>query len=120
VSRIKTHPAFCRSVDTREGKREMNYTASQILAFLREQKDYFKKEYKVKKIGVFGSWARGDADEDSDIDIVVDLEKPDLFYLIGVKQAIEETFGRRVDIVRLREKMNETLRKRIEHDVIYA
>ncbi|MBI5402016.1 MAG: nucleotidyltransferase family protein [Ignavibacteriae bacterium] len=98
----------------------MNYTATPILAFLRAQKDFFKKEYKVKKIGVFGSWARGDANEESDIDIVVDLENPDLFYLIGVKQAIEETFGKRVDIVRMRAKMNKTLRKRIEHDVIYA
>ena len=55
-----------------------------------------------------------------DIDIVIELEKPDMFYMIGIKQAIEEALGRRVDVVRLREKMNKVLKCRIEQDVIYV
>lgn len=98
----------------------MNYTTDEILNFLRAQKDFFKKEFKVKKIGIFGSYAKGRPYEGSDIDVVVELEKPDLFYMIGIKQAIEEVFGIKVDIVRLREKMNKTLKHRIEQDVIYV
>lgn len=95
-------------------------TTEKIVDFLRTQKRVFAKEFKVKTIGVFGSYARGEIYEGSDIDIVVELEKPDLFFLIGVKQAVEEAFDRKVDVVRLREKMNKTLKKRIEQDVIYV
>ena len=58
--------------------------------------------------------------EESDIDIVVEIEKPDLFHLIGIKQTIEEVLGTKVDIVRLRDNMNHVLRSRIERDVIYV
>lgn len=98
----------------------MSYTKEQIIAFLRSQKDFFEKEFKVKKIGIFGSYARSDTHEDSDIDIVVELQEPDLFHMIGIKQTVEEAFDNKVDIVRLRERMNESLRNRIEQDVIYV
>ena len=98
----------------------MKYTTNQIVDFLRTQKDLFEKEFKTKRIGIFGSFARSDAREDSDIDIVVELEKPDLFHMIGIKQTVEDAFGNKVDIVRLRERMNKSLKKRIEQDVIYV
>lgn len=98
----------------------MRYTTNQIIDFLRIQKVFFQKEFKVKKIGIFGSCARGDIHEKSDIDIVVELEKPDLFYMIGVKQVVEEALGHKVDVVRLRENMNKTLKRRIERDFIYV
>lgn len=98
----------------------MKQTTDQIMDFLRSNKDIFASEFKVKKIGLFGSYARGTGSEDSDIDIVVELEQPDLYYLIGVKQAVEEAMGGKVDVVRLRTKMNATLRKRIERDAIYV
>lgn len=98
----------------------MKLNTEKIIDFLRNHKIFFEKEFKVKKIGVFGSCARGDISEDSDIDIVVELEKPDLFYLIGIKQTIEDAFGNKVDVIRLREKMKGTLKQRIERDVIYV
>ncbi len=61
-------------------------------------------------IGLFGSYARGKSRQDSDIDIVVELEKPDLLTLIGIKQKIEEDLGIEVDVVRNRERMNHTLK----------
>jgi uncharacterized protein len=98
----------------------MKHTTGQIMDYLRSNKDVFASEFKVKKIGIFGSYARGTSNEESDIDIVVELEKPDLYYLIGVKQAVEEAMGARVDVVRLRSKMNAALRMRIERDAIYV
>jgi predicted nucleotidyltransferase len=98
----------------------MKHTTSQIIDFLRSKKDFFASEFKVKKIGIFGSYARGTGDDESDIDIVVELEKPDLYCLIGVKQTVEEGMGGKVDVVRLRAKMNATLKQRIERDAIYV
>ncbi len=91
-----------------------------ILKFISDHKAEFELRFGVKKIGLFGSYARGEACEGSDIDIVVELEKPDLFHLIGIKQSIEESLGNKVDIVRLRDNMNKALRYRIERDVVYV
>jgi len=91
-----------------------------IIRFITEHKTEFQQEFGVTRIGLFGSYARGEVHEESDIDIVVELVKPDLFNLIGIKQTIEEALGRKVDIVRLRDKMNKFLRQRIERDAIYV
>lgn len=98
----------------------MACTRIEILDFLVKHKDIFQREFYVKKIGLFGSYARDEAIDDSDIDIVVELEKADMFYLIGIKQALEEKFGCRVDVVRIRKPMNMSLRRRIEKDAIYV
>jgi uncharacterized protein len=71
-------------------------------------------------MGVFGSLARNDFDSNSDIDIVVELEKQDLFLLIGIKQDIEDEFHKHVDIVSYRERMNTFLKNRINKEAIYV
>jgi len=91
-----------------------------ILRIISAHKATFEREFGLKKIGLFGSYARGESQKGSDIDIVVEIEKPDLFYLIGIKQAIEEALDSKVDIVRLRDKMNQSLRASIERDAIYV
>ena len=91
-----------------------------IIRFITEHKTEFEQEFGVTRIGLFGSYARWEVHEESDIDIVVELVKPDLFNLIGIKQTIEEALGSKVDIVRLRDKMNKFLRQRIERDAIYV
>ena len=59
-----------------------------ILVFLRENKDYFRTHYKVSKIGLFGSFARNDADDKSDIDILVEFDGDVDIY--ETKQALKE------------------------------
>ncbi|KQC11531.1 MAG: hypothetical protein APR54_10800 [Candidatus Cloacimonas sp. SDB] len=76
--------------------------------------------YHLAKIGIFGSYARNEADDKSDLDIVVELEKPDLFVLGNIKNDLEEMFGISVDIIRLRSKMNKLLKNRIEKEAIYV
>lgn len=98
----------------------MTCTREELIDFLSTNKSSFAKDFSVKKIGLFGSYARNEADEESDIDIVVELNKADMFYLIGIKQTLEDKFGRRVDVVRIRERMNVNLRRRIEKDAIYV
>ena len=93
---------------------------SMILDYIKAHKIFFKREFKVKKIGLFGSFSRDEEDDNSDIDIVVELEKPDMFYLIGIKQTLEEKFNKKVDVVRIRDKMNEVLKDKIMREVIYV
>jgi predicted nucleotidyltransferase len=88
-----------------------------IINYLISHKKEFQKKYEVEKIGLFGSYARDEATKDSDIDIFVQM-KPDFFKLVGLKQQIEEDFDIKVDIVRLREKMNMALKRRILKDGI--
>ena len=97
----------------------MAHTRKQIMDFLVKNKDSFQRDFCVDRIGLFGSYARDEATDESDIDVVVELKEPDMFYLIGIKQALEENFGRRVDVVRMRKHMNPTLRRRIEKDAVF-
>ena len=58
--------------------------------------------------------------ENSDIDVVVNLTKQDLFELIGIKQDLEEILKYPVDIVSYRDRMNAFLRKRIDKEGVYV
>jgi len=75
--------------------------------------------YGIKKIGIFGSTASDSNTPTSDVDIVVELEKPDMFCLIGIKQDLETLLNLPVDIVRYRESMNKFLKQRIDTDAVY-
>ena len=92
----------------------------EVILTLRRFKEINKDRYEIIRIGIFGSAARGNMDTQSDIDVVVELGKPDLFYLIGIKQDLEEEFHRPVDIVRYRDKMNAFLKGRIDKEAIYV
>ena len=91
-----------------------------IVLSLRRFKEMNKDRYEIIRIGIFGSAARDNMDEQSDIDVVVELGKPDLFYLIGIKQDLEEKFHRTIDIVRYRERMNAFLKGRIDKEAVYV
>ncbi|HLP49096.1 MAG TPA: nucleotidyltransferase domain-containing protein [Candidatus Kapabacteria bacterium] len=79
-----------------------------------------RNKYHIVKLGLFGSCSKNKMNEDSDIDIVVELEKPKLFDLIGIKQDLEEAFARTVDVVRIRKRMNKFLENRIEKEAIFV
>lgn len=60
----------------------------------------FAKQHGVIRVRIFGSVARGDANEKSDIDFLIKLDQNrSLLDLIGFKQDLEELFGRRIDVV---------------------
>ncbi|GAB6163517.1 nucleotidyltransferase family protein [Desulfothermus naphthae] len=80
-----------------------------------------KEKYKDKiiKIGIFGSVARNEYNQESDIDVVVEQKYLDLFLLGRIKIELKEKFNKNVDIIRLRNDINPFLKKRIERDSIY-
>jgi len=93
---------------------------SEILIKLEQYKKNNQGKYRFSKIGIFGSVAKGTAGEKSDIDIVIEQKEPDLFLLGTIKTDLEDEFGRKVDIIRIRKEMNVFLRKRIEQEAIYV
>jgi len=92
----------------------------EIIEILRGYKNEFAEQYGILDIGVFGSVARGEVREESDVDVVVRISKPDLFMLVGIKNELEERLHRTVDIVTYRENMNQFLKKRIDGEAVYA
>ena len=73
----------------------------------------------VRKIGLFGSFKRGEARQKSDIDILVLLEKPTFDSYMEVKFYLEDLFGRKVDLV-MEEAIKPRLRPYILDEVEYA
>lgn len=91
-----------------------------LLDILRKYKNERANYYGIITIGIFGSTARGDAHEESDVDIVLRIREPDLFMLVGIKEELEERLHRPVDIVTYRDNMNLFLKKRIDEEAVYA
>jgi uncharacterized protein len=91
-----------------------------ILAILREFKRDYAEKYGILEIGVFGSTARDEAGEDSDVDICIKTKTPNPFALVHIKEDIEEMVRKHVDIVRVRDKMNPFLREHIEKEGRYV
>lgn len=71
----------------------------EVLGVLKKRKAEFEANFGITAIGIFGSLARGEGTPDSDVDVVVKMAKPDLFYM---------------------EKMNAFLKKRIDLEAIYV
>jgi hypothetical protein len=66
---------------------------------LRAQKAYLAEKYHVKKIGIFGSYARNEETNDSDIDILVEFNRPVGFEFLELKEYLESMFNKPIDLV---------------------
>lgn len=66
---------------------------------LREQYPYLASEYGVSRIGLFGSYAKGQPDEDSDIDIVAEFGRPIGLKFVEFVEHLERVLGKRADVL---------------------
>ena len=73
-------------------------TYKEIMKTLKEQADVLRK-YGVKRIGLFGSYVRGEQKEDSDIDFLVEFETPNFDNFMDLAFYLEDIFGRKVEIM---------------------
>ncbi|MBE6247830.1 MAG: nucleotidyltransferase [Prevotella sp.] len=80
----------------------------------------FSQEYGITKLGIFGSVARNENTEESDIDIVVEVEKPSLQLMYELKEALKHLFSCEVDLVRFRDSLRPLFKTNILKDVIYV
>ena len=79
-----------------------------------------KEALGIEALGLFGSFARDEGGADSDIDIVISLEKPDLFRYAAIVKQLETVFGRRIDLVSLKSILPESFKRTIEKEAIYV
>ena len=92
----------------------------QTLKTLQRYKTENGSEYGIVSLGVFGSLARDEATEGSDVDVVVETKGANLFQLVHMKEQLETLLNAHVDIIRKRQNMNPFLKKRIEQDAVYV
>jgi predicted nucleotidyltransferase len=79
-------------------KQKKRLTKDEILDAIRKHRDILLK-YKVREIGLFGSFVRGEQEDGSDIDLIVDFEEPSIENLMGLSSFLENLFGKRVEIL---------------------
>jgi predicted nucleotidyltransferase len=70
-----------------------------VIEILRSREFEIRKRFGVKRIGVFGSFARGEEKDTSDVDILVEFEKPTFDNFMNLAFFLEDLFQRRVDLV---------------------
>ena len=71
----------------------------QILRTLHEQRPLLARRFPIHRLALFGSWARGDAREDSDVDVLVEVDPSIGMGFIELAEALEAALGRHVDLV---------------------
>jgi predicted nucleotidyltransferase len=94
-------------------------TAEEILAILREQHVLLRRRYPIRRMALFGSWARGEAREDSDVDVLVEVAPSIGLRFVDLGEELERALGRPVDLVS-RRAIKASLWERIEPELIDA
>jgi len=92
----------------------------EILDLLRRYKPTAQKKYGLTRLGIFGSVARGEESDESDVDVCYEGKAPSLLSLDMIQTELEHLLDCKVDLVRIRENMNNLLRQRILRDGIYV
>jgi len=88
-------------------------TKEYILSKLAELKPMLYKDYAVKEIGLFGSFSDESFSEDSDIDLLVEFEKPIGWKYFSLEIYLESIFGRKIDLV-----TRNALRRQIKNRIL--
>lgn len=95
-------------------------TKAYVLAFLSSHKSELAKEYGVTKIGLFGSYARDEQNDDSDIDIAVEIESNNKFRsFFALKHFIEDHLHKKVDLG-IESSLKPIAKEYIQKEIIYA
>ncbi len=95
--------------------------AGKIKSLLKAHMKELQRKFKIKKIGLFGSYLKGTQNTHSDVDILVEFEedaKLSLFDLAGLEIELSELLGNKVDLVEKR-VLKPFIGKQIIHEVVY-
>jgi predicted nucleotidyltransferase len=98
----------------------MVMTKNDILEVLTEEKEYLKKAYEIDKIGLFGSYAKGMATENSDIDIYVEFTNKTFRNIAGLWVYLENLYNKKIDLLYRHKRTKGALFEQIQKDVIYG
>lgn len=95
-----------------------DWEVSKYIKVLRELKPELKKEFKVLRIGIFGSFVRNEQKKDSDIDIIVEFSEPIGLKFIDLIEFIEKKLGKKIDLVSS-EGISPYIKPYIEEEIVY-
>jgi len=95
-------------------------TKEYILNFLKENHTLLEDQYSVDSIGLFGSYAKGMANEKSDIDFYVVFKQKTLDNMTGLLLYLEKMFNKKIDMLYYHPRLREGLKRQIEEEVLYA
>ena len=94
-------------------------TLDEIKDILKSHKEELEKKYKVKEIGIFGSFVKGEQKETSDLDILVEFETvPGLLKFLELEIYLEELLDTKVDLVR-KQAIKPRLKNEVLKEVVY-
>jgi len=91
---------------------------NEILLKLKELKPALYKDYSVKEIGLFGSFSDETFSEDSDIDLIVELEKPIGWKFFSLELYLQKIFNRKIDLVTknaLKDQIKDSILKKVNY-----
>ena len=95
-------------------------TVNEVTKILEFHKGEFKEKYGVKTIGIFGSYLREEQTQTSDIDVLVEFEKPiGLLKFVGLKNHLSDLLGMKVDLV-MKKALKPGIGRRILTEVVYV
>jgi len=95
-------------------------TKEYILDFLNTHRTELYERYGLVKVGLFGSYAKGNASEESDIDLYAEFENKKFKNIASAWNYFEEQFGKKIDLFYAHKNMRASLKKSIESEVIYG
>ena len=95
-------------------------TAEEYIDIIRKNAAGLHKKFGITYMRLFGSVARGEQTDKSDVDICYEGQAPSLLTLDKIQSELEQLLDCKVDLVRVRENMNNLLRKRILRDGIFV
>ena len=91
----------------------------EIINFLKKNKDYIHDQFGITKIALFGSYARNEAKEDSDIDLLVDSKQKSFDQRFYLKEYLEKNLKKTVDICYF-DSIRPFIMRFVEKELIYA
>jgi predicted nucleotidyltransferase len=94
-------------------------TKAEILNFLNDKKSFLKEHYQVDTIGLFGSYARDEATDESDIDLVITTPLKSFTNRYNLKKYLENAFKKPVDIGYY-DSLRTFIKREIEKEIIYV
>ena len=94
-------------------------TTGEIIKILKRFKAESAHKYGITSLGIFGSFARSQKDEASDLDVFVTLQESDYFVLEKIKEELEQHIHFKIDIVNFRDSLRDSFKKNILKDAIY-
>ncbi len=94
-------------------------TLNEIREILSSQKEFIRQKYRITELSVFGSYARGEQNENSDVDILVDYDiAPTIIMLVELRDYLSQIFDLKVDIV-TKNGLKPRIRERVLAEAVY-